>query len=105
MVSLTTLFIAAVAVISATAAPTDHNDTSILDKRQNVRPGTGNSNGVFYSFWTDNGGSVSYNNGPGGQYSVRWSNSGNFVAGKGWKTGSIKYDFTFVSEFFRMVNM
>jgi endo-1,4-beta-xylanase len=89
MVSFNIIFFA-VNAITAVAMGTPN---AYLDKRQAVRPGTGKSNGFFYSFWTDNISSVTYSNGPGGQYDTKWSNVGNFVAGKGWKIGSKKYDY------------
>jgi endo-1,4-beta-xylanase len=48
---------------------------------------TGTNNGYFYSFWKDCC-SVTMTLGPGGNYDVVWSNVGNFVCGKGWRTGS-----------------
>lgn len=53
-------------------------------------PGQGTSNGYFYSYWTDGGGTVVYDNGGSGAYTTQWSNVGNFVAGKGWKPGSAR---------------
>ena len=49
---------------------------------------TGTNNGFYYSFWTDGAGQISYENGPGGEYSATWSGDGNWVGGKGWMPGS-----------------
>ncbi|MBE5967700.1 MAG: 1,4-beta-xylanase [Lachnospiraceae bacterium] len=42
----------------------------------------------YWQNWTDGGGTVNPVNGSGGNFSVNWTNCGNFVIGKGWGTGS-----------------
>ena len=90
MMSFVDLFMAILVILVVAAAPTGNTHQKSIEKRQSVRPGTGTSNGFFYSFWKDNAGSVTYSNHAGGGYSVTWNNVGNFVAGKGWKTGSAR---------------
>ncbi|GFF40261.1 probable endo-1,4-beta-xylanase B [Aspergillus lentulus] len=87
MVSFSSLVLALSTVAGVLAAPGSEQYVE-LAKRQLSSSQTGTNNGYYYSFWTDGGGKVTYTNGNGGQYSVDWTNCGNFVAGKGWNPGS-----------------
>ncbi len=49
---------------------------------------TGSHGGFYFTHWTDGGGSACMTLGSSGNYSYSWSNTGNFVGGKGWSTGS-----------------
>lgn len=49
---------------------------------------TGNNGGYYYTHWTDGGGSACMTLGSEGNYSYQWSNTGNFVGGKGWSSGA-----------------
>lgn len=50
---------------------------------------SGTHDGFFWSLWTDDrAGSVNYQNGSGGNYSVSWNYQGNFTCGKGWSSGA-----------------
>lgn len=42
----------------------------------------------YWQNWTDGGGTVNATNGSNGNFSVSWTNCGNFVVGKGWNTGN-----------------
>jgi len=82
----------------ALAFPFNVTQMSELVARGGTPSGTGTNNGFYYSFWTDNGGNVNYQNGNAGSYSVSWQNCGNFVGGKGWNPGAartINYSGTF----------
>jgi endo-1,4-beta-xylanase len=55
--------------------------------RRSLGDSTGTNNGYFYSIYSDSSVTGSYTNGAGGEYSVNWGGSGDFVVGKGWNPG------------------
>jgi endo-1,4-beta-xylanase len=92
MISFVSLALGIAIITGAFAAPSAELSERELVKRQSITSSeTGTSGGYYYSFWTDGGGSVTYTNGDAGAYSVEWTNSGNFVGGKGWNPGSARY--------------
>ncbi len=49
---------------------------------------TGNHEGFYYSFWNDHSsGTASISLKANGRYKAKWTNVGNFTAGKGWQAG------------------
>jgi hypothetical protein len=48
---------------------------------------TGTNNGFYYTFWKDNG-DASMTLLAGGRYTSQWTNSNNWVGGKGWNPGN-----------------
>ncbi|KAF3917592.1 hypothetical protein AA313_de0204415 [Arthrobotrys entomopaga] len=86
MVSVSNIILAASAVLSTTVLAGPHQGPGMGALRKRNTPNQqGTNNGYFYQFWSDGGGTVNYSNGPGGEYSVTWSNVGDFTSGKGWQ--------------------
>jgi len=95
MVAFSSVLAAALifAVSGVSAAPTDlaNREPAELVERQTITTSqTGTNNGYYYSFWTEGTGTVDYTNGAAGEYSVTWSDVGDFTAGKGWSTGAAR---------------
>lgn len=113
MVTFTTLLAAFVAITSVSAIPVSTSELELdgsnslhvppvnttedveglnfeLTRRASTPSSSGTNNGYFYSWWTDGASPVTYTNGNAGAYSIKWESGGNFVGGKGWKTGGKK---------------
>ncbi len=83
MVSFKALLLGATGALAIPFNAPETSDTGLV-ARAGTASSTGWSNNYYYSFWTDNGGTVNYQNNAAGSYAVQWTNCGNFVGGKGW---------------------
>ncbi|KAI0047375.1 glycoside hydrolase family 11 protein [Auriscalpium vulgare] len=101
MLLLNFLVVAVSAATSALASPLANvtDGGSSLQGRAGTPSSTGTNNGYYYSFWTDGGGTVTYTNGAAGEYSVSWTNNGDFTAGKGWNPGSSSRAITYSANY------
>lgn len=81
-------------VANVFAAPSDLAERHGAAKhihRRSTAPGTGTSGGYYYSYYNSgSSSSVTFDLGSGGEYSVSWTDCDDFVAGKGWATGSAR---------------
>ncbi|PPQ81418.1 hypothetical protein CVT24_001915 [Panaeolus cyanescens] len=89
-----------IATLLSTSAALASPTASRLVSRASTPSSYGVSNGFHYRWWTDGQGNATYTNGPGGSYTVAWTNSqGDFYGGKGWSPGSptrvARYEGTF----------
>ncbi len=86
------------ALVMALAVPPGIANAAITSNQ------TGTSDGYFYSLWTDGTGRAAMSLGAGGITAPTWTNAGNFIAGKGWRTGgrrAVRYSGTFNSSVWR----
>ncbi len=83
MVSFKALLLGATGALAIPFNAPETSDSGLV-ARAGTASSAGWNNNYYYSFWTDNGGTVNYQNNAGGSYAVQWTNCGNFVGGKGW---------------------
>src|SRR5688572_21383627 len=59
----------------------------VANAQQLCTNSTGTQNGFYYTFWKDNG-DACMTLGSAGNYTSSWTNSNNWVGGKGWNPGA-----------------
>ncbi|KAF9036339.1 putative endo-1, 4-beta-xylanase A precursor, partial [Panaeolus papilionaceus] len=97
MVSFRTLFVAISGALTAVAipSPTIQNIT----ERAGTPSSEGFDNGYYYKWWSDGNAESSYNNGPGGYFSITWGSSGYLFGGKGWNPGTKDRVLTYTGQY------
>ncbi|KAJ4130063.1 Endo-1,4-beta-xylanase 4 [Fusarium equiseti] len=90
MVQITSVFIGLSLVAGSIAAPSPEGLFSKLAKRGGTPNSSGTHDGFYYSWWSDGGAEATYENGPGGSYTMSWQTGGNVVGGKGWSPGKAR---------------
>ncbi|KIK69587.1 carbohydrate-binding module family 1 protein [Collybiopsis luxurians FD-317 M1] len=102
MISISLLLLALIRLVAGSlvyANNSTSNSTEIFYYgKRGLGDSTGTNNGYFYSIYSDSSVTGTYTNGAGGQYSVTWGGSGDFVVGKGWNPGgpmSVQYSGTY----------
>ncbi|KAM0237147.1 hypothetical protein ACHAPO_004492 [Fusarium lateritium] len=90
MVRITSVFAGLSLVAGSIAAPSLEGLFSKLAKRGGTPNSSGTHDGFYYSWWSDGGAEATYENGPGGSYTMSWQTGGNVVGGKGWSPGKAR---------------
>lgn len=87
------LSFAVVLLLFISGCSEDYQDLEVIQDEASegqLKSYTSNTHdGFFWFLWTDDrSGTVDYQNGSDGNYSVSWNYTGNFTCGKGWSNGS-----------------
>ncbi|KAJ4013952.1 Endo-1,4-beta-xylanase 4 [Fusarium irregulare] len=90
MVQITSFVFGLSLVAGSIAAPSPEGLFSKLAKRGGTPNSSGTHDGFYYSWWSDGGAEATYENGPGGSYTMSWQTGGNVVGGKGWSPGKAR---------------
>ena len=93
MISFSFFIVVFSAIAGSLAAPTELApfSTDVVERAPDFELEAGSNlfrRQDYSQDYTTSGGTVSYNPGSGGEYSVSFSGAGDFVVGKGWTTGS-----------------